>query len=137
MKNKIIITKRKKIEIINNNKIIKTQIRPFPNSCFSEFQKKNPRITKKNACMHDGGGEEEEARSRQPPTVPWQMVRKPFFTEHFLFCHTFLSLEETTSHVITARSYQTTFQRLGSAIQLPFFLSFDFKNRAIIIIVNS
>ena len=25
-------------------------------------------------------------------TVPWQMVRKPFFTEHFLFCHTFLSL---------------------------------------------
>lgn len=25
-------------------------------------------------------------------TVPWQMVRNPFFTEHFLFCHTFLSL---------------------------------------------
>lgn len=25
-------------------------------------------------------------------TVPWLMVRKPFLTEHFLFCHTFLSL---------------------------------------------
>lgn len=27
-------------------------------------------------------------------TVPWEMVRNPFFTEHFLFCHTFRILPE-------------------------------------------
>lgn len=27
-------------------------------------------------------------------TVPWEMVRKPFLTEHFLFCHTFRILKE-------------------------------------------
>lgn len=35
-----------------------------------------------------------ETESGEILTVPCDMVRKPFLTEHFLFCHTFLILEE-------------------------------------------